>query len=65
MRRAGIRAWRVEAVKAAIRLNHSSLLIEWRVQISEALQNLGLRYNPLVKSYPFAHLRPTTSDPAQ
>ena len=65
MRRASIRARRIEAVKAAIRLNHRSLLIERRVQVPEALLHLRLRSNPLVKSYPIAHLPPITSDTAQ
>ena len=43
MRRTSNRARRIEAVEATICLRHSSLLVEWRMQIAETLDHLRLR----------------------
>src|SRR5271169_518248 len=63
MCRAGASAWSIEAIETTVCFNHGSLLLEGRMQIAEAFNNLGSRHCLLVKGNFLAHVRPITSDP--
>jgi hypothetical protein len=64
MSRTGDRAGSIKTEETTIGLRHSGLPVEWRVQITEALDHLRRRRNLFVKWSPFPHqVKPPSSPP--